>query len=87
MALRQSRWPIGEHLQAVDAAGIRQNYATLAGYRTVREVAFEGERPDRPAFEDRHRYPEGIRYVLVNGKIAVEEGATTTGCYGRALRG
>ncbi|PKN39976.1 MAG: hypothetical protein CVU63_13275 [Deltaproteobacteria bacterium HGW-Deltaproteobacteria-20] len=29
---------------------------------------------DRATFEDPHRFPEGIPYVLVNGEIVVEEG-------------
>ena len=41
---------------------------------------------DRATFEDQHRYPEGIPWVIVNGGIAVANGATTDGCYGRVIR-
>ena len=41
---------------------------------------------DQANFEDQHRYPDGRGYVLVNGEIAVEEGITSSGGYGRVLR-
>ena len=42
---------------------------------------------DRATFEDSHQYPVGIEYVVVNGGVAVERGETTSGCFGRVLRG
>jgi N-acyl-D-amino-acid deacylase len=41
---------------------------------------------DRATFEDQHRYPVGIPWVLVNGKIAVAEGEATDALPGRVLR-
>ncbi len=40
-----SEWPIGEHLDAVGAAPIRQNYGTLVGMGTLRAEAQVGNRP------------------------------------------
>ena len=42
---------------------------------------------DTATFEQPHAYPEGIKYVLVNGGIAVRDGQTTEGCFGRVIRG
>ncbi|HXF95696.1 MAG TPA: D-aminoacylase [Gemmatimonadales bacterium] len=41
---------------------------------------------DRATFEDPHRYPEGILYVLVNGVPVVDGGRFTDARPGRALR-
>ena len=46
--------------------------------------------PDRVAaratFEEPRQYPEGIDYVLVNGKLVIDNGAHTGALPGRALR-
>ena len=41
---------------------------------------------DEATFEDPHRYPVGIPYVLVNGVLVVERGAHTGARPGRVLR-
>jgi N-acyl-D-aspartate/D-glutamate deacylase len=41
---------------------------------------------DRATYEEPFQYPDGIRYVLVNGVIAVEEGEQTGARAGRMLR-
>jgi N-acyl-D-amino-acid deacylase len=41
---------------------------------------------DRATYEDPRRLPEGIPYVLVNGRLAVDEGRRTDELAGRALR-
>jgi N-acyl-D-aspartate/D-glutamate deacylase len=41
---------------------------------------------DRATFEDPHRFPEGIPYVLVNGEIVVEEGRLDDARPGMILR-
>ena len=43
-----------------------------------------GERAD---FNDPYRYSQGIDYVVVNGKIAVEKGEVADGRAGQVLRG
>jgi N-acyl-D-aspartate/D-glutamate deacylase len=40
-----SPWPIGEHLEAVDALPIRQNYGLLGGMGTLRREAGAGPQP------------------------------------------
>ncbi|MDB4699026.1 amidohydrolase family protein, partial [Candidatus Latescibacteria bacterium] len=42
-----------------------------------------GERAD---FDEPYRYPQGIDYVIVNGKIAVEKGEVADGRAGQVLR-
>jgi len=41
---------------------------------------------DKATYEDPHRYPEGIEYVLVNGKIVVDKGEHTGALPGKVLR-
>ena len=42
---------------------------------------------DRATFEIPNQYPEGIKYVFVNGQVSVNDGKRTTALAGRALRG
>jgi N-acyl-D-aspartate/D-glutamate deacylase len=41
---------------------------------------------DTATYEDPKRYPEGIPYVAVNGRLVVDEGRHTGDLPGRALR-
>ncbi len=41
---------------------------------------------DRSTFQDPHKYPQGIEYVLVNGEVVVDEGEHTGKTPGRLLR-
>ena len=41
---------------------------------------------DHSTYEDPHRYATGVRYVLVNGRAVVRDGALTHATPGRALR-
>ncbi len=41
---------------------------------------------DRATFEDPHRYPEGLPIVIVNGEVALRDGAATDARGGRFLR-
>ena len=41
---------------------------------------------DRATWENPHQYPDGIEYVMVNGRFAVRGGATTDECPGRVAR-
>ena len=41
---------------------------------------------DKATYEDPHRYPEGIEYVLVNGEIVVDKGEHTGALPGKVLR-
>lgn len=50
-------------------------------------VVFDGaEVRDTATFEDPHRYPHGIKHVLVNGILVVENGKHTGARPGRVLR-
>jgi dihydroorotase/N-acyl-D-amino-acid deacylase len=42
---------------------------------------------DRATFEQPNQYAEGINYVIINGRIAVDAGARTKALAGRVLRG
>jgi N-acyl-D-amino-acid deacylase len=47
-------------------------------------TVFDPERIiDRATFEEPTRDPEGIRYVLVNGRVALEHGTETKALAGR----
>jgi len=47
---------------------------------------FDRERiMDRASYDDPHKYPEGIEYVLVNGQIALERGKNTGVHAGKVL--
>jgi len=41
---------------------------------------------DKATYEDPHRYPEGIEYVLVNGELVVDKGKHTGALPGKVLR-
>jgi len=42
---------------------------------------------DRATFEMPNQHPDGIRFVIVNGQISVDEGKRTPALAGRPLRG
>ncbi|HEV2882953.1 MAG TPA: D-aminoacylase [Pyrinomonadaceae bacterium] len=42
---------------------------------------------DRATFEQPNQYAEGINYVIINGQLAVDNGARTQALSGRVLRG
>jgi N-acyl-D-amino-acid deacylase len=42
---------------------------------------------DRATFEIPNQYPDGIRYVIINGQISVDDGKRTPALAGRVLRG
>jgi N-acyl-D-amino-acid deacylase len=41
---------------------------------------------DRATYAEPHQYPVGIKYVMVNGKMAIENGMHTKALNGKALR-
>jgi len=50
-------------------------------------VIFDSDRIiDEATFVDPHRYPEGIEYVIMNGKIVIEKGEHTKETLGKVLR-
>jgi dihydroorotase/N-acyl-D-amino-acid deacylase len=42
---------------------------------------------DRATFEVPNQYPDGVKYVIVNGQISVDDGKRTSALAGRPLRG
>jgi N-acyl-D-amino-acid deacylase len=40
---------------------------------------------DRATYEDPHRYPDGIRHVLVNGRVVIRDGEHSGSLSGRVL--
>jgi N-acyl-D-aspartate/D-glutamate deacylase len=42
---------------------------------------------DRATFEMPNQYPEGIKYVIINGQVSVDDGKRTAALAGQALRG
>jgi N-acyl-D-aspartate/D-glutamate deacylase len=41
---------------------------------------------DKATYEDPHKFPEGIEYVLVNGEVVVDKGSHTGILAGKILR-
>jgi N-acyl-D-amino-acid deacylase len=41
---------------------------------------------DKATWTDPHRYPVGIEYVIVNGKVVIERGGHTGNLPGKVLR-
>jgi dihydroorotase/N-acyl-D-amino-acid deacylase len=67
-------------LRAKDRGAVREGaHADLVVFdaETIRDTA---------TYDDPHRYPVGIDYVVVNGGIALDHGETTADRYGRFLR-
>ena len=79
-AVRKMTTLSARHLRVQDRGEIRVGaWADL--------VVFDpGRVTDVATFDDPHRYPEGIEYVVVNGELAVELGETTALRAGRFLR-
>jgi N-acyl-D-amino-acid deacylase len=66
----------------------------LAGRGTIREGFFadlvifdEARIIDRATFEKPHQYPDGIEFVIVNGKLVMESGKMTGARPGRPIHG
>jgi len=69
-----------------DQIGLRDRGRIARGARAD-IVVFDAARvKDEATFVDPHRYPAGIRHVLVNGTLVVEAGAHTGARPGRGLR-
>ena len=41
---------------------------------------------DKATYQNPHQYPEGIEYVIVNGKVVIEKGEHTGVLPGKTLR-
>lgn len=67
-----SAWPVGQHLDAVGAVEIRQNYATLVGHGTVRAKAQVGSEQARP--DDLARMKELAGLAMDEGALGMSTG-------------
>ena len=63
-----SGWPVGEHLDKVDANGMKQNYAMLVGHHTVRSALFSDR---QPGFLD----PGDFKLMQAEVERGMDEGA------------
>lgn len=64
-----------------------KNRGTLEEGKAADIVIFNYEKiEDKATFVDSHQYPEGIPYVIVNGKIVIENGEHTGAMPGQVLR-
>lgn len=72
---------------AADRFGLeRRGYVAQGYYADL--VLFDPQALiDTATFDSPHAYPRGIKYVIVNGKLAVDDGRTLPQGYGRVLRG
>jgi N-acyl-D-amino-acid deacylase len=57
------------------------------GYAADIVIFSEAEVTDKATFENPHQYSAGFKYVLVNGKLVLENGAQTGTRSGRSLKG
>jgi N-acyl-D-amino-acid deacylase len=79
-AVRKMTSLTARHLRLADRGEVR-----IGAWADL--VVFDPERiADTATYEDPHRYPEGIEYVVVNGGIALEAGETAPDRHGRFLR-
>ena len=79
-AVRKMTTLTARHLRLRDRGEIRVGaWADLVVFDPARVA-------DVATFDDPHRYPEGIEYVVVNGELAIDSGETTALRAGRFLR-
>jgi len=67
--------------------GLRERGELLEGYFADLTIFDPKTVMDRATFEIPNQYPDGIRYVIINGQISVDEGKRTPTLSGRVLRG
>lgn len=79
-AVRKMTSLTARHLRLADRGEIRVGaWADLVVFDPLRVS-------DTATYEEPHRYPEGIEYVVVNGGVALEGGETTSERHGMFLR-
>jgi N-acyl-D-amino-acid deacylase len=66
--------------------GLKDRGLIAPGYYADLVLVNVDEVRDRATFEEPIQYPEGIRYVIVNGVVTVEEGEHTGARAGRVIR-
>ena len=90
-AIKQGNLPLAQAVRS--ASGLPADILGMKdrGYIRVDQVAdvtvFDPqELTDAASFDDPHQYSLGVRYVLVNGRLAVYRGTATGALAGRALK-
>jgi dihydroorotase/N-acyl-D-amino-acid deacylase len=88
-----------EHLLSLESAihkmtglsarkvGLRERGELREGYFADITIFDPQSVIDRATFEQPNQYPEGIKYVLINGQITVDDGKHTGKLAGQVLRG
>jgi N-acyl-D-aspartate/D-glutamate deacylase len=66
--------------------GLQDRGLLREGYQADITIFDPGKIIDKATFEDPNQFPEGIRYVFVNGKAALEDGIFKNARHGMALR-
>ncbi|RKY86595.1 hypothetical protein DRQ09_05975 [candidate division KSB1 bacterium] len=69
-----------------EKVGIKDRGKIKEGYFADLTIFDYNKIIDRATFINPHRYPEGIKYVIVNGKIVIKNGEHTGNLPGRVLR-
>lgn len=67
--------------------GIRDRGILREGYYADISLFDADEIRDLSTFEDPHQYAEGVKYVIVNGTLAIDDGLVTTARPGRIING
>ncbi len=71
---------------AADKFGLADRGYVRQGYFADLVLFSESQILDTATFKQPHQYPRGIKYVLVNGSLAVDNERTLPGNHGRVLR-
>ena len=69
-----------------DNIGLRDRGRVVEGGFADLAVFDPGAVIDRATYDDPHRYAEGMRHVVVNGRVVVADGELTKETPGRRLR-
>lgn len=73
--------------QPAKRVGLRDRGLLLAGSHADITIFDPRTVIDRATFEVPNQHPEGIKFVIVNGQISVDNGQRTPALAGRVLRG
>jgi len=66
--------------------GLRDRGLIVEGMKADVTIFNSDKVLDKSSYTEPHQYPEGIEYVLVNGKVVIERGEHTGALAGKALR-
>src|SRR6266545_3700999 len=72
---------------SAEKVGLRQRGLLRSGFYADLTIFDPKTVLDRATFEMPNQHPQGIKYVVVNGQISVDDGQRTAALAGRVLRG